>query len=247
MTTASTRIWTFATVLIMIVVVALGWFLGISPRLADAARFDAERQSVQAQNDLARAVIAQLQADFENLDELLLELASLRQEFPTDAQYDVAVEELLTSLLTAGIGLQNIAINEPAPTTAAVLEEGAEAPSTEIDGDGILPAGSLLGVPVNVTVTGPLPSILAYIQALQESPRFSIVSRGDFVEGAGDIPTMTFTMIMYVVSGDDLVNALPEAKPEAEPEPEPSATPTPGATEPAPVSTEPAPTPTPTP
>lgn len=245
MTTASTRIWTFATVFIVIVVVALGWFLGISPRLADAARFDAERQSVQAQNDLARAAIAQLQADFENLDELLLELASLREEFPTSAQYDVAIEELLTSLLTSGLGLQNIAINEPAPTTAAVLEEGVEPPPTEVDGTGVLPAGSLLRVPVNVTVTGPLSSILTYIQALQESPRFSIVAQGDYTLVAGDTGTITFSMIMYVVSGDDLVNVLPE--PEPEPEPEPSATPTPGATEPAPESTEPAPTPTPTP
>lgn len=247
MTTASTRIWTFATVLIMIAVVALGWFLGISPRLADAARFEAERQSVQAQNDLARAVIAQLQADFENLDELLLELATLREEFPTDAQYDVAVEELLTSLLTAGLGLQNIAINEPAPTTPEVLEPDAPPPPTEIDGEGILPAGSLLRVPVNVTVTGPLSSILAYIQALQESPRFSVVAQGDYAAVAGDAGTITFSMVMYVVSGDDLVNVLPEVDPETEPEPEPSATPTPGATEPAPESTEPAPTPTPTP
>jgi len=243
MTAASTRIWTFATVIIMIAVVALGWFLGISPKLADAARFEAERQSVQAQNDLARAVIAQLQADFENLDELLLELADLREEFPTDAQYDVAVEELLTSLLTVGLGLQNIAINEPAPTTAVVLEEDAPPPVTEVDGDGILPAGSLLRVPVGVTVTGPLSSILAYIDALQKSPRFSIVTQGDYTVLDGETGSITFSLIMYVVSGDDLIAVLPEA----EPAPEPTATPDPGATEPAPESTEPAPTPTPTP
>lgn len=245
MTTAATRIWTFATVLITIVVVALGWFLGISPRLADAARFEAERQSVQAQNDLARAVIAQLEADFENLDELLLELGSLREEFPTDAQYDDAIEELLTSLLSAGLGLQSISINEPSPTTAIVLEEDAPPPPSEIDGDGVLPAGSLLRVPVSVTVTGPLSSALAYIEALQLSPRFSIVYSGDYAIIADGSGTVTFSMIMYVVSGDDLVNVQPE--PEPEPEPEPSATPSPGATEPAPESTEPAPTPTPTP
>ena len=240
MTAASSRIWTFAAVLIMIAVVALGWFLGISPRLADAARFEVERQNVEAQNTVARATIAQLQADFENIDELLDELESLREEFPTDAQYDVAIQELLTRLLSAGLGLQNIAINEPAPTTAEVLVEGAEPPAAEIDGDGVLPAGSLLRVPVTVTVTGSIPSILSYIQALQESPRFSIVSRGDYAFAA-EVGTITFSMIMFVVSGDDLVNVEPE--PEPEPEPESTPTPTPAPTE----SGVPTPTPTPTP
>jgi Tfp pilus assembly protein PilO len=241
MTTAATRIWTLASVMIMIVVVALGWFLGMSPKLADAARFDAERQSVQVQNDVARAVIAQLQADFDNLDELLLELEGLREEFPTDAQYDDAVRELLTGLLSAGLGLQNIAINEPAPTTAAVLEAGVEPPPTEVDGDGVLPAGSLLRVPVAVTVNGPLASILAYIDALQKSPRFSIVTQGDYAATAADSGSMTVTMLMYVVSGDDLVNPAPEVEPEPEPEPTDTATPVPT------DSGSPTPTPTPTP
>jgi hypothetical protein len=240
-TTAATRIWTFATVLIMIAVVALGWFLGISPRLADAARFEAERRSVEAQNDVTRAVIAQLQADFENLDELLIELEGLREEFPTAAQYDDAVEELLTRLLSAGLGLQNIQINEPAPTTPLVIDPDAEVPPPEIDGEGILPAGSLLGVPVTVTVTGPLSSILEYIDALQKSPRFSIVTRGDYAVIDGDIGTISFSMVMYVVSGDDLVNSSPE--PEPEPEPEPTDTPTPVPTD----SGSPSPSPTPTP
>jgi len=58
---ASTRVWSFATVLLIIVVVALGWFLGISPKLAEAARFDSDRLAVQAQNEVTRAAIAQLE------------------------------------------------------------------------------------------------------------------------------------------------------------------------------------------
>jgi hypothetical protein len=239
MTTATTRIWTFATVLIMIAVIALGWFLGISPRLADAARFEVERRSVEAQNDVARAAIAQLQSDFENIDELLMELEGLREEFPTAAQYDDAIEELLTRLLSAGLGLQNIGVSEPAPTTPLVLQLGEEPPPPEIDGEGILPAGSLLSVPVLVTVTGPLSSILEYIDALQQSPRFSIVTRGDYASTGGDTGTITFSMVMYVVSGDDLVNPSPEPEPEPEPEPTPTPVPT--------DSGSPTPTPTPTP
>lgn len=244
MSTASIRIWTFATIFVMIIVVALGWFLGASPKLADAARFDAERRSVEAQNEVARATIAALQADFEQIDELREELDLLRDEFPTDAEYDSAIEELLTGLLSRGLILQNIAINEPAPTTAATLEEGAEPPEPEIDGDGILPTGSLLRITVSVTVTGPLTSVLSYIDALQQSPRFSVIPLADFSDGASETGgTTTFQLIMYAVTGDD----LPEFEP-TEPEPEPSPTPEPtDSASPGAVDPSATPTPTPTP
>lgn len=244
MTTASTRIWTFGAVFLMIIVVALGWFLGISPKLADAARFEAERRNVLAQNDLARATIAQLEADFEQIDELRADLALLRDEFPTDAEYDTAIEELLNSLLAQGLTLQNIAISEPAPTTSLVLEEGVEPPAPEVDGTGILPAGSLLRITVTVTVNGPLPAVFAFIEALQLSPRFSIVPSGDFSGGAAASGSAsTFSLIMYAVSGEDLLAGDPVEEPVAEPspEPEPSETSTSGPTE----SSTPTPTPTP--
>lgn len=234
MTTASTRIWTFATVIVMIVVVALGWFLGISPKLADAARFDADRQSVIAQNDLARATIAQLQADFDNIDELRLELEELRAEFPTEAAYDDAVEELLTRLLAAELTLQNLAINEPAPTTPLVLDDDTAPPPTEVDGEGVLPEGSLLGVTATVTVTGPLDAILGYMQALQESQRFAIVSRGDYTAETGEgaaTGRMTFSLIIYVVSGQDLLDVQPGVEPDDEAEP--TEPPAPGGSDPA--------------
>ncbi len=232
MTTASTRIWTFATVIMMIVVIALGWFLGISPKLADAARFDADRQSVILQNDLARATIAQLQADFDNIDELRLELDELRAEFPTEAAYDTAVEELLTRLLAAELTLRNLAINEPAPTTPLVLGEDTAPPPTEVDGEGLLPEGSLLGVTASVTVIGPLDAILRYMQALQESQRFAIVSNGAYTaEPGGDTGEMTFSLIIYVVSGQDLLDVQPGVEPEDEAEP--TEPPAPEATDPA--------------
>ena len=243
MNSAATRIWTFATVLIMIVVVALGWFLGVSPKLADAARLDSERLGVQAQNDLARAAIAQLQQDFEQIDELLLELAFLREEFPTEAEYDSAVEELVRGLLSEGLTLQNLAINEPAPTSAAPVEEGAEPPAGEVDGAGVLLAGALLQVSTTVTVSGDLSGILAFIEALQESPRFAVIATGDYSNGSSeDGGDMTFSMIIYVVTGDDLVTLPPI--PEREPEPEPTDTATPAPVDP---SATPTPTPEPTP
>lgn len=240
MNAASTRIWTFATAFVMILVVALGWFLGVSPKLADAARFDAERAAVVAQNDVARATIAALQEDFEQIDELRDDLSELRAQFPTGAGYDTAIEELLAALLARELTIQNIAITEPAPTSPTTLEEGAEPPAPEVDGDGLLPAGSLLRITVSVTVNGPLTSVLSFIDALQRSPRFSIIATGSFGEGGGESGgATTFSMIMYAVTGD----ALPDVEPApTEPAPAPEAT-----DEPSTEPTDPSESPTPAP
>lgn len=243
MNSASTRIWSFATVLLIIVVVALGWFLGIAPKLAEAARFDSDRLAVQAQNEVTRAAIAQLEADFERIDELRSELALLRAEFPTQAEYDDAVQEFITSLLAEDLVLQNLQINEPSPTSAAVLGPDEVAPEPEIDGTGVLPVGSLLLVSTSVTVFGPLDDVLAFVDALQLSPRFAVIPTFTFGAEGADSGEATITVLIYVVSGEDLVDVPPVP----EPEPEPSATPTPGATDPAATPTPGAPTPSPTP
>jgi hypothetical protein len=241
------RVWSFATVLIIVIVVALGWFLGVSPKLAEAARFDSERLAVQGQNEVTRALIAQLEADFENIDELRDELALLRAQFPTQAEYDSAVEEFVTAVLTQGLILQNLQINEPSPTSASVLGPDEVAPEPEIDGEGVLPSGSLLLVSTSVTVFGPLDATLAFIDALQRSPRFGIVPTWTFNAEGGAGGETTITLHIYVVSGQDLVDVDPVESVEPSTDPSSEATPEP-TTEPSPATTDvPASTPEPTP
>lgn len=204
MTTASTRIWTFAAVILMIVVLALGWFLGASPTLTEAARYDTERRNVEAQNDIARVTIAQLESDFQQITDLRDELSNLRAEFPTQAAYDTAVDEFLRGMLTAGVALQSISLGEPTTASAEAAAEGdAAAPATE-EGAGV-PAGSLISITVNVTVGGSLEAIMSFINALQVSPRFSIVPTGNFSQGSDpETRAMSFQLIMYAVTGADL-------------------------------------------
>lgn len=244
------RVWNFATVLATIVVIALGWFLGAAPRLAEAAIFESERQAVQAQNDLTRIVNAQLESDFQNLDTLRRELALLRAQFPTQAAYDDALEELLTGLLAQGLTLQNISFAEPLPSVATVVGEGEADPTEVVVPEGELPRGSLLAVLVSVTVQGPLLPTLTYIDSIQRSTRFGLVSSVSYRTGGADgNAETTFTLNIYVISGEDLVDVPPvDAEPEPAPEgPAPTETPEPGATDPAatPAPGEPTPVPTP--
>lgn len=252
MNSASMRLWSFATVIVMIIVVALGWFLGISPKLAEAARVDSERAAVQGQNEIARALIAQLEDDSERVDELKDELAVLRAAFPTQVEYDRAIEEFITSLLAQGLTLQNLSITEPTPSSAQVLTADEVAPEPPATGADVLPSGSLLLVSTTVTVEGSLSATLAFIDALQRSPRFAVIPTVTFsAEGVEGLGGATITVNIYVISGQDLVDVGPDAgEPEVAPEPtptpeptDPAATPTPGAPTPGVQTPSPSPNP----
>jgi Tfp pilus assembly protein PilO len=78
----------FATLLAVLVVVALvagTWFLGIAPRLAEAATANTDRETVEAQNRAHQAELDRLLELNDRLPELQAELAEIRTAIPGDA------------------------------------------------------------------------------------------------------------------------------------------------------------------
>lgn len=200
MNSASTRIWTFATVLIIIAVIALGWFLGAAPKLAEMARYDTEREAVLVQNQLSRTTLVQLQADFERLDEFEQELAELQAEFPELPEYADAVETFLRELVSEGLTLESLVVDEPVPADSTILP----------DQFGQVPPGTLLRLDVVADVKGELSRALAYIDALQTSDRFTIAP--SFVFSAGTNPEVrstTITIALYMIAGEPAPGVLP--------------------------------------
>lgn len=200
MNSASTRIWTFATVIAVVVLVALGWFLGAAPKLAEAARYDSERAAVVAQNQLSRTTLAQIEADFERLAEFEQELAELQAEFPELPEYADAVETFLRELVGEGLTLESLVVDEPAPADPTIVP----------DQFGQVPPGTLLRLDVVATVQGELTPTLAYIDALQSSDRFTIVPGFLFTEGRDpDARGTTITIILYMIAGEPAPGVLP--------------------------------------
>ncbi len=200
MNSASTRIWTFATVIVIIMVAALGWFLGAAPKLAEAQRYDTEREAVQAQNELSRTTLAQIEADFERLAEFEQELAELQAEFPELPEYADAVETFLRELVGEGLTLESLVVDEPV----------AADPTLVPDQFGQVPPGTLLQFEAVATVLGELPPTLAYIDALQNSGRFTIVPDFIFSEGSEpDARSTSITITLYMIAGDPAPGVLP--------------------------------------
>lgn len=191
MTTASTRIWTFATVVIVIVVVALGWFLGAAPKLAEASRLDAERASIELQNEATRITNAQLEQDFSSISRLRTEIDELRERFPFTVEYDNAIEELLAGIVGESLSLNSVVVAAPVP----------DSPDTIIDENGQVAAGTLLRVPITINVGGDFFQALALIDRLQLSERFGIVVTADYVDGRDEAERATvINLVLFVVS-----------------------------------------------
>ena len=239
MTTAATRIWTFAAVIIVIIVVALGWFLGAAPKLAEAARFDEERRSTEAQNDATRVVIAQLEEDFSQIETLRAELDELRGQFPSMPEYYDLIEEILGAIAARALRIESIVVADPVP----------DSPDTIVDENGQVAAGTLMRIPVSINVGGDFLEALQLIEELQLSDRFGIVLSADYVEGRSAERATVIQLVLLVLTDAPVALDTPPTEGEPQPEPspseEPSESPTPEATDPA--ATDPSATPTPSP
>ncbi len=208
MSSQAMRVWTFGTVIVMIVILALGWFLGVAPKLAEAAVANTERVAVESQNALAQVAIQELEQSRSRLPELRRELDELADGFPPSAEYANAIQQYLASLASTSVVLDNLAIQEPAIADAElILEEGQE-----------VPTGTLLAIPVQISVLGDLPAVLSYANALQQSSRFVVITSMTYTGGVEiEDRSLSITMTMYVITGEPRVAPAPAPVPEPEP------------------------------
>jgi hypothetical protein len=205
------RIWALATLLVIAAVVILGWLLGVSPLLNAAAAADADRVTVEQNNQAQTVALAQMKADFERLDELQTQIDSLKLSIPNEVDSDYLYSYLsgldaLSIIDDVNTGeAQVYGIATPADGSATV----APATTDPATGDpAAVPATvpgveNLYTVPVTITfrkgVTGDL--ILAYAGLLQNGPRIFVITkigREVGVETSG-----TITAYMFVISAPD--------------------------------------------
>ena len=204
-----------ATVAIL-VVVALGWLLGVGPRLAEAHRLDEERSAVEAQNEVGQAALTQLAADFDRRDEVLAELDTTRTLVPTSPDIESFLSEIADIAVGTGVSLGSYAASEAVAYTGTGVEStpaaaaaapatgtAAPAPSTPASGAAVIPDASSLGlyyVPFTMTITGGPDQIMRFVGAVQEGPRL-FISPSVTLSGAesGGSPTATLTGYIFAL------------------------------------------------
>jgi hypothetical protein len=256
------RLVTLVGGIIGVALIALGWFVVLSPLLDRAAELDAQRAQIEAQNEVERATLANMKAQYENLDELVLQLEELRLSVPGDQDLQAFFDHVAAAAGDAGVVLNGVSVEGALPFVAAVAEGGAPPPAEETTGETTEeePVGSVIGagddlmspplattalisnlyvLPISMSITADVKQATAFLKILQ-----GLDGRLILVDGVsmtlGTSLTGEITGYIFVVHDPSQgpVGALPEPAPEPEmesPDVEPTATPVPS------------PTPTPTP
>ena len=264
------RLWVIGAVLGIVVVVVMGWFLGVSPLVTQATSANSQATSLSQANVVSKSKLSTLKQQFENIDTLQTDLATLRQSIPTGADLPTFITEINLLCARYHVSLTSVAVNDavvfqapvapaapatasggstpaatPTPTPTATQATGTAAPAAPAAS-----GGDLVLVPVVINVTGKFEDVVNFTGGVQAGARLYLAAEVEVAPGAstgGGAPTKflgTLTGNIYTLagtSGDLPASASPA--PVVEPTPAPTDTATPSPTDtPIPTGTA---TPTP--
>lgn len=164
-------------------VLVLGWFLGVSPKLAEATQADGERTLVEVQNSAHQAVLAELAGKFENIDELRADLKELHAFIPDTHRLEDFLDSMNAKAAAAGVVITVVNVGEP---QLPIVDAAAATPA---------PGPALVDIPVTVQVTGELGAVLAFADAAQNADRVFVVTNFGWEPTAGGILTGSLYVI----------------------------------------------------
>lgn len=215
----ASRLWTIGSIVVIIAVVAGTWFVGISPRLTEAATANSERASIEFLNQQHAATVASLKKQFEELPDLNTQLEQLRTAVPAGDDSAALLRQLHALARSAGITVTDLTLSAP-ERFALPAEPPAEAELAAALGS--VGPENFLVIPVEQTVTGEHAQIMAYLDGLQKGERAFLVHDVTFDSG---IPSNS-TQVSVTFSGQVFV--LLDGVAASEPAPEGGAVPTEG-------------------
>ncbi len=196
--TQGNRIWVGATVLIMVVLVAAGWFLGIQPALASAAAADAQRANVEAQIATQQATISALDVEQRKLPTLKDDYELLQKSIPGDADTAGFITDLDKLAVAAGVQIQGFTVSDPVAytvpisaatsvtdttTDGAATDESVAAPTVPsaptpapVVTNPLITPDNFVIIEMGIDVGGTYEAFLSFVKGLQTGERLFLVT-----------------------------------------------------------------------
>jgi hypothetical protein len=130
----SSKPWIVGGALLCIVLLAVTWFMFVSPQLDDRAATEQQTSDTELQNTVLQQRIAKLKADSEHVGDLQKQIEAERKGLPADHGMDAFTDQLTAQAAETGVILASITPAAPtlvsnaapaAPTTAASAADGS--------------------------------------------------------------------------------------------------------------------------
>lgn len=214
------RIISLASILVMLLIPVIGWFLVAQPQLAAATTADQQRADMDAQIEASTAVVAQLKADSAKLPELNDDLNHLRTSIPAGIDSEGYIDGIAALAGSAGVVITALTVDQPIVYVPAV-DPNAAAPVADADADSdatqtpvepvvvdpaivtspLIDSTNFVAVPVSVEVSGEWGPILSFVSGLQSSPRLFLVTQlgTTVVKDTSGSMTASITGFIYAI------------------------------------------------
>lgn len=204
------RLWVIGSVVAAILILALGWFLGVQPRLAEAGAAELERRSVAETNAGYEATLVELRELSANLPALQRDLDAIRVEIPDAPELSTLLGQLNEIAVAAGVSINEVTANTPQLVEPALLEP--------------LGVSDLVAIPVQISALGSTEGLSAFLRNAQFGPRLMFVSSFTTSDDA-ESGRVSLTGFIFVLPEEGAV--LPSVEEGAVEGADPAGTPTP--------------------
>lgn len=219
------RLWVIGSITVIVAILAAGWFLGVQPALAAAAAAEAERETVQAQNDAALVTLAVLAKDRENQASLEKDYKTLLASIPQTAGTSAFIDGLDSLASKAGVQITGFTVGDPlaytvplsaaapaptdagatpAPTDDTATATGTGAPvAPPVVTNPLITPDNFVGILIGIDVAGNYDSVLSFLDGLQTGKRLFLVtgieSQRDADAGDANVVSAHISGYIYVL------------------------------------------------
>lgn len=169
--------WVIGAIVAMVVTVAAGWVIGISPQLTAAATANNDRANVMAANSRNEILLAKLKRDYQNIDALKNQVSTLQESVPANADVSSFVTELNSLANARKVTLKSITVSDAkayTPTTQAAAAKTAPTGSPQTNSK--ITTANFVTIPVQIGITGDYGKVLDFVNDVQLGRRLFLVS-----------------------------------------------------------------------
>jgi Tfp pilus assembly protein PilO len=177
--------WIGGTVVAVLVIVAAGWFLAISPQKHKVSNLNSQSAAQEQTNSGLRTKLSVLTAQMAAVPTEEAEVAAITQKVPNDPAMPAYVRALTVIAQQTGVELVSIAPGAPAAVAAAAATVAAvpavsaaatpSAAPSAVAAAPVAPAVSLQAISVALSVQGGYFQIQQFTAALQKLPRTTVI------------------------------------------------------------------------
>lgn len=170
------KLWIVIAAVLGVGVLAMGWFLGVSPKLDEMYAANEQRASVEAQNRLHEARVAELKKQFEQIDELKEELSALQVALPRGDELSTFLGQLHELEASSGVVLTRFVASDGQRYAAAA---GATT-------DALVTKDNFIAITIDLNVRGTREQVIDFLSDLQYGKRLFLVTKLTVAQDTGE-------------------------------------------------------------